>query len=58
VKQDEELEQFGNEIPRKAWGGGGGGGGAGARYHTRKLERKNLEEGEKSSGDARRSKQR
>jgi hypothetical protein len=56
VKQDEEIEQFGNEIPKKAWGGGGGG--AGARYHTRKLERKNLEEGEKSSGDARRSKQR
>ncbi len=55
MKQDEEIEQFGNEIPRKAWGGGGG---AGARYHTRKLERKNLEEAEKSSGDARRSKQR
>lgn len=53
MKQDEEIEQFGNEIRRKAWGGG-----AGARYHTRKLERKNLEEGEKSSGDARRSKQR
>ncbi len=54
MKQDEEIEQFGNEIPRKACGGGD----AGARYHTRKLERKNLEEGEKSSGDARRSKQR
>ncbi len=24
MKQDEEIEQFGNEIPRKACGGGGG----------------------------------
>jgi hypothetical protein len=38
VKQDKEIEQFGNEIPRKAWGGGGGGGGAGARCWKGHLE--------------------